>query len=68
MRRLLSMVEQGRIDLTSLVTHHFTLDQLPEALDLFGRQADGVMKVAIHPAGVERPTVGVDESAATPSR
>jgi threonine dehydrogenase-like Zn-dependent dehydrogenase len=68
MRRLLSMVEQGRIDLTSLVTHHFTLDQLPEALDLFGRQADGVMKVAIHPAGVERPTVGVHESAATPSR
>jgi alcohol dehydrogenase len=51
MRRLLAMVENGRIDLTPLVTHHFTLEQLPEAFDLFSRQADGVMKVAIHPAG-----------------
>jgi alcohol dehydrogenase len=50
MRRLLTMVENGRIDLTPLVTHHFTLEQLPEAFDLFSRQADGVMKVAIHPA------------------
>ena len=52
MRRLLSMVQHDRIDLTSLLTHHFTLEQLPEAFELFSRQADGVMKVAIHPTGV----------------
>ena len=53
MRRLISMVQHGRIDLTPLVTHHFGLEQLPEAFQLFSRQADGVMKVAIHPALVE---------------
>jgi alcohol dehydrogenase len=54
MRRLMSMVQNDRIDLTPLVTHRFTLDQLPEAFELFSRQADGVMKVAIHPAGISR--------------
>jgi threonine dehydrogenase-like Zn-dependent dehydrogenase len=54
MRRLLSMVQHDRVDLTPLLTHHFTLEQLPEAFELFSRQADGVMKVAIHPAGVAR--------------
>jgi threonine dehydrogenase-like Zn-dependent dehydrogenase len=52
MRRLLSLVVHGRIDLTPLVTHQFTLEQLPEAFDLFSRQESGVMKVAIYPAGV----------------
>ena len=52
MRRLLSMVQHDRVDLTPLLTHHFTLEQLPEAFELFSRQGDGVMKVAIHPAGV----------------
>ena len=54
MRRLLSMVQHERVDLTPLLTHHFTLEQLPDAFDLFSRQGDGVMKVAIHPGGVER--------------
>jgi threonine dehydrogenase-like Zn-dependent dehydrogenase len=52
MRRLMTMVQRDRVDLTPLVTHHFTLEQLPEAFDLFSRQADGVMKVAIHPGTV----------------
>ena len=55
MRRLLTMVQYGRVDLTPLLTHHFTLEQLPEAFELFSRQADGVMKVAIHPAGISTP-------------
>jgi alcohol dehydrogenase len=54
MRRLMSMVQNDRIDLTPLVTHRFALDQLPKAFELFSRQADGVMKVAIHPAGISR--------------
>jgi len=36
MRRLLSMVQHDRIDLTPLITHHFfALEALPEAFDLF---------------------------------
>jgi threonine dehydrogenase-like Zn-dependent dehydrogenase len=49
MRRLLTMVQQGRIDLKPLVTHEFTLTDLPQAFDLFSRQRDGVLKVAIYP-------------------
>ena len=52
MRRLMSLVEHRRIDLTALVTHHFDLDHLPEAFELFSRQADGVMKVGIYPMGI----------------
>ena len=61
MRRLLTMVRNGRIDLTPLVTHHFALEQLPEAFALFSRQADGVMKVAIHPGAASRATAPVRE-------
>jgi alcohol dehydrogenase len=49
MRRLLSVVDSGRVDLRALVTHRYTLDQIEEAYDLFGNQADGVIKVAIRP-------------------
>jgi threonine dehydrogenase-like Zn-dependent dehydrogenase len=52
MRRLISLVSHERIDLTPLVTHAFSLEQLPEAFELFSRQRDGVMKVGIYPAGV----------------
>ncbi len=52
MRRLMSLVAHGRIDLTPLVTHKFSLEQLPEAFDLFSHQADRVMKVAIYPMGM----------------
>jgi threonine dehydrogenase-like Zn-dependent dehydrogenase len=64
MRRLLSMVQYDRIDLTPLLTHHFTLEQLPEAFELFSRQADGVMKVVIHPAGVAKVDRASQESSA----
>ena len=32
-----------------LVTHHFGLDDIETAYDLFGHQRDGVLKVAIRP-------------------
>ena len=67
MRRLLSMVQHDRIDLTPLLTHHFTLEHLPEAFDLFSRQADGVMKVVIHPAGVAQVDTILRESSAIAS-
>lgn len=49
MRRLLNVVESGRVDLRSLVTHRFRLDDIEKAYDLFANQRDGVLKVAITP-------------------
>jgi threonine dehydrogenase-like Zn-dependent dehydrogenase len=49
MRRLMSVIGSGRVDLRPLVTHRFTLDRIGEAYELFGHQRDGVLKVAITP-------------------
>lgn len=49
MRRLMSVIASGRIDLQPMVTHRFKLDQIEQAYDLFGHQRDGVLKVAITP-------------------
>ena len=49
MRRLMEVVRHGRVDLTPLLTHTFTLDQIGEAYSLFGERLDGVLKVAIRP-------------------
>src|SRR6476620_1397136 len=62
MRRLMSMVATGRVDLTPLVTHHFALDNIHEAFELFSNQWDGVLKVALYPdanrANASRLTAG----------
>ena len=50
MRRLMAMIAAHRADLTPLVTHHFALDDIQEAYELFASQRNGVMKVALHPA------------------
>ena len=47
MRRLMSVIASGRVDLKVMVTHRFTLDQIEQAYDLFAHQRDGVLKVAI---------------------
>jgi len=49
MRRLMSVVASGGVDLRPLVTHRFPLQQIEEAYELFGHQRDGVLKVAITP-------------------
>lgn len=49
MRRLMSVIASGRIDLQPMVTHRFKLDQIEQAYELFGHQRDGVLKVAITP-------------------
>ncbi|GAA5078381.1 NAD(P)-dependent alcohol dehydrogenase [Lysobacter panacisoli] len=49
MRRLLNIVESGRVDLGPLVTHHYKLDDIVAAYDLFANQRDGVLKVAVKP-------------------
>ncbi|MEA2175690.1 MAG: alcohol dehydrogenase [Blastocatellia bacterium] len=49
MRRLMEVVRHGRVDLTPLLTHTFSLDDIKEAYEVFGQRAEGVIKVAIKP-------------------
>jgi threonine dehydrogenase-like Zn-dependent dehydrogenase len=52
MRRLISLVSMNRIDFTPLLSHAFSLDQLPRAFEVFSHPSGGVMKVGIYPNGV----------------
>jgi threonine dehydrogenase-like Zn-dependent dehydrogenase len=49
MRRLIELVQHGRVDLRPLLTHSFPLDNIVEAYELFAHRRDGVLKVAIRP-------------------
>lgn len=49
MRRLMNVLEASRLDLGVMVTHHYKLDDIVAAYDLFSHQRDGVLKVAIKP-------------------
>ena len=49
MRRLMEMIRHGRVDLTPLLTHRFSLDHIQDGYRLFGERLDGVLKVAIKP-------------------
>jgi 2-desacetyl-2-hydroxyethyl bacteriochlorophyllide A dehydrogenase len=49
MRRLIETVRHGRVDLTPLLTHTFSLDNIADAYALFGSRCDNVLKVAIRP-------------------
>jgi threonine dehydrogenase-like Zn-dependent dehydrogenase len=49
MRRLMAVIASGRVDLGAMVTHHYKLENIVEAYDLFSHQRDGVLKVAIKP-------------------
>ena len=49
MRRLMSVVASGRADFGALVTHHFKLDDIIAAYEMFSNQRDGVLKIALKP-------------------
>jgi threonine dehydrogenase-like Zn-dependent dehydrogenase len=49
MRRLMSVIHAGRVDLSPMVTHRYRLDDIEQAYELFSHQRDGVLKVAITP-------------------
>ena len=49
MRRLMSVIASGRVDLGAMVTHRYKLEDIEAAYELFSHQRDGVLKVAITP-------------------
>ncbi len=49
MRRLMNVIAAERLDLGVLVTHHYKLDDIVAAYDLFAHQRDGVLKIAVKP-------------------
>ncbi len=46
---ILSLIAQGKIDTTPLITHRFKLEDIEEAYGVFENKLDGVIKVAIYP-------------------
>lgn len=46
---ILSLIEQGKIDTTPLITHQFPLSKIEEGYEIFEKRLDGVIKVAITP-------------------
>jgi alcohol dehydrogenase len=49
MRRLMEIIRHRRVDLTPLLTHRFSLEDIGDGYRLFGERLDGVLKVAITP-------------------
>lgn len=49
LRRMMAVIQSGRVDLKPLVTHRMKLDQIEAAYELFANQRDGVLKIAITP-------------------
>ena len=45
---ILSLIEQGKIDTTPLITHTFSLAQIDEAYRIFENKEDGVIKIALN--------------------
>lgn len=50
MRPLLEMIERGRIDPATVITHRIPLTQAAEAYALFADRSDGCIKVVLDPA------------------
>ena len=44
---ILSLIQQGKIDTTPLITHRFALSEIEEAYRVFENRLDGVIKIAV---------------------
>lgn len=44
---ILSLIEQGKIDTTPLITHTYALAEMEKAYRVFEGKMDGVIKVAV---------------------
>jgi alcohol dehydrogenase len=49
MSRLLSLIQGGKLDLTSLITHRMALSDAEKAYRLFGSRSENVMKIMLNP-------------------
>ena len=49
MRRVLPLVEQGRVRVGELITHRFELEQYQQAIDTFNDRASGAIKIIVNP-------------------
>lgn len=47
--RAMALVESGQVKTRSVVTHHFPLERVSEAMDLLDRYGDGAIKIIIEP-------------------
>jgi len=47
--RALALLAEGKIDVTSLATHHFPLRAFAEAWQVFSERRDGAIRVMLHP-------------------
>jgi L-iditol 2-dehydrogenase len=45
----ISLIAAGRVDVKSLVTHHFELHEVPEAMEFVHEHKDQVIKAVVHP-------------------
>jgi threonine dehydrogenase-like Zn-dependent dehydrogenase len=50
MRRLLSLIEEGKIDPSFVITHRVPLSKAPEMYETFVEKQDGCIKVVLDPA------------------
>ena len=46
---ILSLIEQGKIDTTPLITHRYKLEDIEEAYRVFEKKLDNVIKIAVMP-------------------
>ncbi len=44
---ILSLIQQGKLDTTPLITHRFALSEIEEAYRVFENRLDGVIKIAV---------------------
>ena len=44
---ILSLIEQGKIDTTPLITHRFVLKDIEKAYEIFEKKLDGVIIIAV---------------------
>ena len=49
MRRLMELVLHHRVDLTPLITHRLSLDEITRGYQIFGQRQDGMLKIAVKP-------------------
>ena len=51
MREAIEWIASGKVRVSDLITHRFSIDQTPEAFDLAANPRDGSLKVIIQPHG-----------------